>query len=219
MVDGRMLTYDPLFSDITVPLAVLRAFVPHDESGGEKAIFVDGNRENIRLANLRWETTGDRVARAIAMADGSTSRWAPAFAEFWRGDQQALNDFFKEMRHLVLSAYKKKEENWRYYHPLEPWEYAANTLYKMFVSIRRGSLTSLDNLGSWALTIGASVLRDHHRYAIRLIGLESSGDDESTFIVADSIGWTMPSAETCALANEEILYRNAAANRALPGAL
>ena len=63
------------------------------------------------------------------------------------------------------------------------------------------------------LTAGDNVLRQHHRYAIRLIGLESS-DDEHTATVADGIGWTMPSAETCALANEEVLYRNSVVNSA-----
>lgn len=217
-VDGRMLVGDHFLGNITVHLAVLRAFAPQGETDDGKAFFVDGDPKHTALANLRWETTGDRITRAITMAEGSNSRWAADFIAFWRGDREALNTFFSEMRALLFAMYQKKATAWRHYYPLEAGEYAAATLHGLYLSIKRGSLANLDNLTGWVLTAGDNVLRQHHRYAIRLIGMESS-DDELTTTVADGIGWTMPSAETCALAREEIFYRNAAANRALPGAL
>ena len=217
-VDGRMLVGDHSLGNITVHLAVLRAFVPQGDTDDGKAIFVDGNPKNTELTNLRWETTADRITRAITMAEGSNSRWGADFAAFWRGDRDALDVFFKEMRALLLAMYQKKAATWQHYYPLEAGEYAAATLHGMYLSIRRGSLTNLDNLPGWVLTAGDNVLRQHHRYAVRLIGMES-GDDEHTTTVADGIGWTIPSAETCAAAKEEISYRNAAANSRLRGAV
>ena len=210
-VDGRMLVGDHHLGNITVHLAVLRAFAPQGETDDGKALFIDGDPKNTALANVQWETTSDRIARAITMAEGSNSRWAADFAAFWRGDREALNTFFKEMRALLLSMYQQKAATWQHYYPLEAGEYAAATLHGLYLAIKRGSLKSLDNMTGWVLSAADNIMCQHHRYAIRLIGLESS-DDDHTATVADGIGWTMPSAETCALANEEILYRNAAAN-------
>lgn len=217
-VDGRMLVGDHHLGNITVHLAVLRAFAPQGVTDDGKAIFVDGDPKNTSLANVQWETTSDRIARAITMAEGSNSRWAADFAAFWRGDSDALNAFFGEMRALLLSMYQQKAETWQHYYPLEAGEYAAATLHGVYLAIRRGAVQHFDNLVGWVLSAADNIMRQHHRYAIRLIGLESS-DDDHTATVADGIGWTMPSAETMAWAKEEILYRNAAANRALPGAV
>ena len=136
------------------------------------------------------------------MAEGSNSRWAADFAAFWRGDSDALNAFFGEMRALLLSMYQQKAATWQHYYPLEAGEYAAATLHGVYLAIRRGAVQHFDNLVGWVLSAADNIMRQHHRYAIRLIGLESSGDDESTFSVADSIGWVMPSAELEAIANE-----------------
>lgn len=200
-VEGRMLVGDHHLGNVTVHLAVLRAFAPQGVADGGKAVFRDGDPQNAALENLRWDTTTDRIERALAMANGSTSRWAADFAAFWRGDRSALNAFFTEMRALLLATYRKKAATWRHYYPLEAGEYAAATLYALCRSIQRGSLQSLDNLPGWALTAGDNILRQHHCYAVRLIGLESS-DDEHSATVADGIGWTMPSPETILLAKE-----------------
>lgn len=212
-VDGRMLVGDHHLGNITVHLAVLRAFAPQGETDDGKAIFIDGDPQNTSLANVQWETTSDRIARAITMVEGSNSRWAADFAAFWRGDRDALNAFFGEMRALLLSMYQQKASSWHHYYPLEAGEYAAATLHGLYLAIKRGSLKSLDNMAGWVLSAADNVMLQHHRYAIRLIGLES-GDDDHTATVADGIGWTMPSAETCALANEEVLYRNSVVNSA-----
>jgi hypothetical protein len=210
-VEGRMLVGDHFLGNITVHLAVLRAFAPAGASDGGKAVFMDNNSHNTALTNLRWETSTTRIEQAIAMAERSSSPWAAAFVAFWRGDQTALDRFFEEMRRLLLSAYRKKASTWRHYYPLEAGEYAAATLYAMCRSIKRGSMQSLDNLTGWALTAGDNTLRQHHRYAAKLTGFESS-DDEQTSTIADVIGWTTPSPETMLLAKEAI-YRNTAANR------
>lgn len=80
----------------------------------------------------------------------------------------------------------------RHYYPLEAGEYAAATLHGLYLAIKRGSLANLDNLTGWVLTAADNIMRQHHRYAIRLIGLESSSDDDHTATVAYGIGWTMP---------------------------
>ena len=93
MVDGRMLVsgHSPCEGNVTIHLAVLRAFRP-GESGD--SVFIDGDRTNCRLENLRWETTTDRRSAAIAMAERSVNRWSGAFVGFWSGDRAALDGFF-----------------------------------------------------------------------------------------------------------------------------
>jgi hypothetical protein len=200
-VEGRMLVGDHHLGNITVHLAVLRAFDPAGEKDGGRSVFIDGDPKNCVLANLKWDTSTDRIERAIAMAEQSPSPWAADFAAFWRGDRSALDRFFFEMRKLLLSVYRRKSAAWNHYYPLEAGEYATATLYAMYRTISRGSMQSLDNLPGWVLAAGDNVLRQHHRYAARLTAFASS-DDEHTSTVADGIGWTIPSPETLLLAKE-----------------
>jgi hypothetical protein len=216
MVDGRLLAGDHGHGNITVHLAVLRAFRPDGEADGGKAVFMDGEVANAALENLRWETTTDRVRHAIAMAEASTSPWAAEFAAFWRGDKNALDRFFTEMWRLLLASYHAKARTYRHYYQAEAGEYASATIFRAYLSIKRGALQTLDNLPAWILTAGDRVLLQHNLYARYFVGLEG-GDPESDSTVADMIGWTMPSPETVLLGKEEILYRNAAANHGLPG--
>ena len=62
----------------------------------------------------------------------------------------------------------------RHYYQLEAGEYAAATLHGLYLAIKRGSLANLDNLTGWVLTAADNIMRQHHRYAIRLIGLVTS---------------------------------------------
>jgi hypothetical protein len=201
LVDGRMLVGDHHLGNITVHLAVLRAFDPAGERDEGKSVFIDGDPKNCALTNLRWDTSADRIERAIAMAEQSPSPWAADFAAFWRGDRSALDRFFFEMRKLLLSVYRRKSATWNHSYPLEAGEYATATLYAVYRSIKRGSVPHLDNLPGLVLTAGDNILRQHHRYAARLTAFASS-DDEHTSTVADGIGWTTPSPETLLLAKE-----------------
>lgn len=216
LVDGRMLAGDHGHGNITVHLAVLRAFRPDGEDDGGKVVFMDGDITNAALENLRWDTTTDRVRRAIAMAETSTSPWAADFSAFWQGDKTALDRFFAEMWRLLLASYHAKARTWRHYYPAEAGEYASATIFRAYLSIKRGTLQNLDNLPAWILTAGDRVLLQHNLYARYFVGMEG-GDPESDSTVADMIGWTMPSAETVLLAREELLYRNAAANHVCQG--
>ena len=105
---------------------------------------------------------------------------------------------------MLLSMYQQKAATWQHYYPLEAGEYAAATLHNVYLAIRRGAVQHFDNLAGFVLSAADNVMRQHHRYAIRLIGLEIS-DDDHTATVADGIGWTMPSAEMMAWAKEEML--------------
>lgn len=201
MVAGRLLAGDHGYGNITVHLAVLRAFRPDGEADGGKAVFIDGAINNPALANLEWETTTDRMRRAIAMAEASTSPWAAEFDAFWQGDKRALDRFFSEMRALLLASYRRKAESYRHAYPLEAGEYAAATLFVVYQAIARASLQHLDNLPAWVLKAGDNIFLQHHRYTEDLSGMDS-GLEDSTTTVADMIGWTMPSAETEAIYNE-----------------
>lgn len=203
MVDGRMLVGDHYLGNITVHLAVLRAFAPEGEHDGGRAVFIDGDIRNCFLSNLSWETSTDRIHQAIIMAEASTSPWASAFVAFWKGDGTALNRFFFEMKKLLLATYSRKACSWSHYYPLEAGEYMAATLYSLYQSIRRGSLKSLDNLAAWAISAGDNVLRQHHLYAGRFIGC-GGVDDETEASVFDGIGWVEPSAEMVAIYREEL---------------
>ena len=105
MVDGRLLAGDKQRGNLALHLAVLRAFCPGVEGD---AIFADGDAGNCRLANLRWQTVDDRRARAVAMAESSASRFAPAFLRYWQGDNAALDSFFEEMRRLLIVVVPRK---------------------------------------------------------------------------------------------------------------
>ncbi len=201
LVDGRLLAGDHGHGNITVHLAVLRAFQPAGEADGGKAVFLDGDINDPALANLEWETTTDRVRIAILMAEASTSPWAAEFAAFWRGEKRALDRFFLEMRALLLASYQRKAASFRHAYPLEAGEYAASTLFVIYQAIARASLQHLDNLPAWVLAAGDNIFLQHHRYTDGLQGMEG-GNEDSTATVADMIGWRHPSAELEAIARE-----------------
>ena len=74
----------------------------------------------------------------------------------------------------------------------------------LHLAIRRGAVQNLDNLAGWVLSAADNILRQHHRYADRFVGIYRYSDDGKEVNVADAIGWTVPSAEDC------YLYQSAA---------
>ena len=107
IVNGRMFIEDKRGAGkgFAVHLQVLRTF--HPEATGDP-VFIDGNILNARLDNLRWDTRQDKLNRAIAMAEASTSPWGPAFAAYWRGDNHALDEFFVEMKARLARTLNRK---------------------------------------------------------------------------------------------------------------
>lgn len=193
MVDGRLLAGDKQHGNLFLHLAVLRAFCPGVEGD---AIFVDGDAGNCRLANLRWQTVDDRRARAVAMAEASTNRFAPAFARYWRGNSASLDSFFEEMRRLLIVVVPRKMATFDTLTDTE--DIIMATLSRLAISINRASLTTLDNLTAYVCTIADRYMLAEHLAARMNSQLES---DEGV-PVADMIHWCHPSAEMAAMARE-----------------
>jgi len=199
MVNGRMFVEDNHRGGFAVHLQVLRTF--HPEATGDP-VFIDGNILNARLDNLRWDTRADRLRRAIAMASASSSRWAAAFAAYWGGDNHALDIFWDEMRLKIIKAIHYKIGPWTRGYHLEAEEVAHVTLVKTFFAIHAASLSSLDNLTSYMLTVADRVLLGHWRYAGPLRPIVNVGEDGEEYSVADAIGYCYPSAELEAMHRE-----------------
>ena len=193
MVDGRLLAGDKQHGNVTVHLAVLRAFRPGVVGD---SVFVDGDPSNCRLANLRWQTVDDRRARAVAMAEASESRFAPAFASYWQGDNTALDGFFEEMRRLLIVVVPRKMATFDTLTDTE--DIIMATLSRLTISITRASLTTLDNLIAYVCTIADRYMLAEH-LAIRLHNPLESAEGVP---VADMICWCHPSAELVAESRE-----------------
>lgn len=186
MVDGRLLAGDKQRGNVTVHLAVLRAFCPGVVGD---SVFVDGDPSSCRLANLRWQTVDDRRARAVAMAEASESRFAPAFASYWQGDNTALDGFFEEMRRLLIVVVPRKLATFDTLTDTE--DIIMATLSRLAISISRASLTTLDNLIAYVCTIADRYMLEEHLSTRMNNPLES----EEGVPVADMICWCHPSAE------------------------
>ena len=193
MVDGRLLAGDKQRGNLALHLAVLRAFCPGIEGD---AVFADGDAGNCRLANLRWQTVDDRRARAVAMADASSSRFAAAFACYWRGDSSALNGFYEEMRRLLIVVVPRKMATFDALTDTE--DIIMATLSLLAISINRVRLTTLDNLTAYVCTIADRYMLAEHLAARMNSPLES---DEGV-PVADMVHWCHPSAEMVAESRE-----------------
>lgn len=193
MVDGRLLAGDKQRGNLALHLAVLRAFCPGVEGD---AIFVDGDAGNCRLANLRRQTVDDRRARAVAMAEASGSRFAPAFARYWWGDNAALNDFYEEMRRLLIVAVPRKMATFDALTDTE--DIIMATLSRLAISINRARLTTLDNLTAYVCTIADRYMLAEH-LAVRM---NSPLESDEGVPVADMVHWCHPSAEMVAMARE-----------------
>jgi hypothetical protein len=193
MVDGRLLAGDKQRGNVTVHLAVLRAFCPGVVGD---SVFVDGDPTNCRLANLRWQTVDDRRTEAIVMAEASTSRFAPNFASYWRGDRAALDTVFEQMRRLLIVVVPRKMATFDTLTDTE--DIIMATMSLLALAINRASLTSLDNLTAYVCTIA-----DHYMLAEHLATrLHSPLESAEGVPVADMIEWCHPSAELVAESRE-----------------
>jgi len=197
-VGGRLLVGDKQYSNLTVHLAVLRAFRP-DEEG--KAIYKDGDPLNVRLNNLQWETITDRRAAAIAMAEQSKSRWGVTFSAYWRGDNTALDQFLEEMRRLLIVVVPRKLDSWHVGYQMEVDDVIHTTLVRVFLSIHAATLTSLDNITAYVCTVADRVLLGHWKYTRPLVSMIAAKEEQEINIL-DVAGWHAPSAELEAIFRE-----------------
>lgn len=198
--NGRMFVEDRRSKKgFAVHLQVLRTF--HPEATGDP-VFIDGNILNARLDNLRWDTRQDKLNRAIAMADESSSPWGPAFAAYWRGDKHALDQFFVEMKARIVRTLHRKMESWQRGYHLNVDEVAHIALVRLFFSIHAATFTSLDGIANYALTVADRVLAGHWRYSAPLTPMETIGDAGQDVSVLDAVGRCSPSAELVAMGRE-----------------
>ena len=130
------------------------------------------------------------------MAEASGSRFAPAFARYWWGDNAALGDFYEEMRRLLIVVVPRKMATFDTLTDTE--DIIMATLSRLAISINRASLTTLDNLTAYVCTIADRYMLAEHLAARMNSPLES---DEGV-PVADMVHWCHPSAEMVAMARE-----------------
>ena len=114
---------------ILVHRAVVAAFRPNDRG---PIVFLDGDKLNPVLSNLVVDTKERRLARAITMAEQSSSEWAQDFARYWRGDRCALDRFYMAMRDYVVRAIYHKNTTWHCDYRLAVGEIAHATLVQLF---------------------------------------------------------------------------------------
>lgn len=197
--NGRMFVEDHSRGGFAVHLQVLRTF--HPEATGDP-VFIDGNILNARLDNLKWDTRADRLNRAIAMAEASESPWGDAFAAYWRGDNHALDAFWQEMQLKIIKAIHYKILPWVWGYHLNVEEVAHITLVRTFFAIHAASLSSLDNLTAYMLTVADRILAGHWRYAAPLSSIIIAGNDGTEGCLVDATGYCNPSAELEAIWRE-----------------
>ena len=200
IVNGRLFVEDKKHGGFAVHLQVLRTF--HPEATGDP-VFFDGNILNARLDNLRWDTRADKLNRAISMAEASASQWGPAFAAYWRGDNHALDAFFSEMAARLGRMLNRRIEQWQRGYHLSVDEVVHVTLVKLFFAIHAATITQLEGIVSYALSVSDTVLKRHWRYTGPLIAMSTQGDDGVDVSVLDASGWCSPSAELVAMGREE----------------
>ena len=81
-------------------------------------------------------------------------------------------------------------------------EVVHSTLVRLFFAIHAATITSLDGIANYALTVADRVLAGHWRYAAPLTPMETVGDTGQAASVLDAVGWCSPSAELVAIARE-----------------
>ena len=196
--NGRLFIEDGTCKkSFAVHLQVLKTYRP-DVTGDP--IFIDGNPLNPSLANLKLDTRAEKIQRAIAMAEGSPSKWADDFAAYWRGDNRALDTFFIEMRKYLLKAVSKRLSTFWGFFCLDIDEIVHETIVKFFFSIHSATIKCLDGLHGYLLTISDNILRRHWRYSRPLMPINPANEEGLTNI--DIAGYHHPSAEMVAMYNE-----------------
>lgn len=201
--NGRLFIEDGKYKkSFSVHLQVLKIFRPN--ATGDP-IFINGDVLNPSLENLKWDTRAEKIQRAIAMAEQSTSPWAQDFAAYWRDNKHALDRFFEEMRLYLLKAVRKKvDASWGFF-PLDLDGLVNATLVKFFFSVHAATIKCLEGVTGYLLTIADNLLRKHWRYTKSLVPIEIKGEgqnamDDVTNI--DMAGYAYPSAELVAISRE-----------------
>ena len=197
VINGSLFVDDRANGSFAVHLMVFKTFRP--EASGD-LMFIDGNRLNPSLENLKGDTRAEKIQRAIAMAEGSPSKWADDFAAYWRGDNRALDTFFIEMRKYLLKAVSKKLSTFWGFFCLDIDEIVHETIVKFFFSIHSATIKCLDGLHGYLLTISDNILRRHWRYSRPLMPINPANEEGLTNI--DIAGYHHPSAEMVAMYNE-----------------
>ena len=196
VANGRLFIDDRANGSFAVHLMVLKTFSP---GATGDPIFIDGNPLNPSLENLKLDTRQEKVLRAAAMAEQSTSKWGPAFVAYWRGDKQALDCFFAEMqRYLLITLQRKLAAYWgEYRQDIDGLVHA--TLVKCFFSIHAATIKSLDGITGYLLTIADNLLRKHWHYSCSLVPIRAVDGDVTNI---DKDGYWHPSAELVAIGRE-----------------
>ncbi len=206
MVNGRLFIEDrTLHSSFAVHLQVLKTFCP---SVNGDPVFIDGNPAHPVLANLRWDTRADKVRRAIAMAESSPSKWAAAFAAYWRGDRGALDGFLAEARQYLRATVRKKCDGWGCWYRLDVEDVVHEVLVRTWFQIHAATINSLDNLHGYMLTVADRILARHWRYARPMVPIMDNRGS-GPIMITDVAGIAMPSPETL------LLYREASSLKCL----
>lgn len=183
---------------------VVEIFCPGEKG---KIIFRDGNRLNPALSNLVVDTKEQRIARAVQMAEQSTSPWAADLAAYWRGDPHALDCFFTNMKRYLMRCVALKLSKWQKSGSMDIESIAHATLVEMFFSISNASFVHLDNVKSYILTIADRIMMRYWRYAGPLVPIEDQYGDCGDVTNIDVAGYVHPSAEMVAMYREAVCTR------------
>lgn len=177
---------------------VVEIFCPGEKG---KILFKDGNRLNPALSNLEVDTKEQRLVRAIQMAEQSTSPWAADFAAYWRGNLQALDRFFENMkRYLMRCVAAKMSTRWVGFASVEGIAHA--TLVEMFYSIKNAAFASFENINAYILKIADRLIAKRRIYAAPLIPIDYQYGDGGDVTNIDVAGYAYPSAELVAISRE-----------------
>jgi hypothetical protein len=186
-------------------MEVLRAFSPGD-SDGSRAVFLDGDRTNCCSSNLRRYGAGYLVPLAIEMAEQSTHPLAGKFVEFWRGDSNALNDWFEAQKVYLLKYLRRRLDMFNVPYYVDVEDCAQEAVVSMFLALRRGMLKSLDDLTAWVKGVSKIVLAAGVRNLIPSTPLVFENNEGNFYTVTDQLGWNHPSAEDMAIYREDCRF-------------
>jgi hypothetical protein len=191
-------------NNTSVAHAVLTAFVGN-QHGDRLVVHINGDISDCRLANLRWYGPGYLIDKCIAKAESSDHPLADRFIQFWRGDAQALNEWFGDLRRY-LCRYMSSRLGLRpspYFVDIEGAVQAA--MLRVYVSLRRGTLPDLSCLDRWCTAIARAALAEEMTNVLPGVALTRIDDDGNEYSLADHLEWCHPSAELQAIYREEIL--------------
>lgn len=188
-------------------LEVMRAFSP-PVNGEKTLIFLDGNTYNSHLGNLAWYGYDYMIDKAIKMAEQSCSPLADCFLLFWCGKNDALDDFFKKCRTVLIGMIAKRLDRFQVPYFVDPEDIASESLVQIFFRIKNAQIKTIDNIMAWCKAIAKKVLAKYIHFAVPAISMwyqkeADNIDGESNRI--DYGGFVCPSAELEAIYNMEVV--------------